>query len=219
MQQFLSVAAVLVCAVFSLSTHACLGAGPTNLITNGSFELPAVNGINQEFVDPSTAIPGWRVSFGSIDLVTSGSILGNAHSGLQMIDINGSGAGVIQQSFATVPGNRYQLELYYSNNPNPSFALPSYSASIQLSGVSQLMSAVVTHAGATESDMNWVKFTRSFTADSAIATLALSSAHGGFNGIYFDSVSVVPEPTLAAMIAPMGLAVACITSRLRRPQG
>ena len=197
-----------------------LASGPATLIENGGFEIPAVIGGNQEFGAPSAAIEGWQVSAGSIDLVASGSILGTAHSGLQMIDINGSRAGTMQQSFNTVPGNKYRLELFYSNNPNPAFALPSYSASIRLVGTTQLLSALVNHAGATELEMNWQRFSHTFTADSVSTTLVLSSAQGGFNGIYFDTVSVIPEPATMLMLAPIGIAFACLSSRrLCRQQG
>jgi hypothetical protein len=213
--------AALATLLFVSSTASSLFAsGPANLIVNGSFEVPTVIGGDQEFGAPSTAIAGWQVSAGSIDLVTSGTILGSAHSGLQMIDINGSSAGAIEQSFATVPGHRYRLEFFYSNNPNPAFALPSYSASISLLGTSQLLGAQVIHAGATELDMNWLRFARSFIADSTTTRLVLSSDQGGFNGIYFDTVSVIPEPSCAAMFAPTALAVtAWLSRRLRRPQG
>lgn len=203
----------------SLAPQNSIASGPATLITNGGFEIPTVIGGDQEFGAPSRVIESWQVSAGSIDLVASGSILGSAHSGLQMIDINGSRAGTIQQSFNTVPGKNYRLELFYSNNPNPAFALPSYSASIGLVGTTQLLSALVTHAGATELEMNWQRFAHSFTADSVTTTLVLSSAQGGFNGIYFDTVSVIPEPVTMGMLAPLGIAFACRSSRrLGRPQ-
>jgi hypothetical protein len=213
-------AALAILLFVSLTASSMFAAGPANLIANGGFEVPTVIGGDQEFGAPSAAIAGWQVSAGSIDLVTSGTILGSAHSGLQMIDINGSSAGSIEQSFATVPGNQYRIELFYSNNPNPAFALPSYSASISLLGTAQLLGSQVIHAGATEQDMNWLRFAHSFTADSTTTRLVLSSGQGGFNGIYFDTVSVIPEPSCLAIIAPMGMGIIVWSSRRRRrPQG
>lgn len=210
----LTVLAMLVASLaVSFAAENSLASVPTNRITNGGFELPTVVGGNQEFGAPSTAITGWQVSAGSIDLITSGSILGSAHSDLQMIDINGSSAGAVEQTFATVPGYNYRLELYYSNNPNPASALPSYSASIRVLGATQLLHALVFHAGATELNMNWSRFAQSFTADSATTTLKLSSNQGGFNGIYFDSVSVIPEPSSIALITPIGMLVTFLSSR------
>lgn len=198
--------------------HAFIGPA-ANLITNGGFESPILPGGDQEFSAPSTAISGWRVSGGSIDLIPSGTILGTAHSGSQMIDINGSRAGTIEQSFPTLPGNRYLLEAFYSNNPNPASAQPSYAATVSLVGTVQLLNALLTHSGATELEMNWLRFSHAFVADSTSTKLVLSSAQGGFNGIYFDSVSVVPEPSQAALIVSAGGAIACLSSRrLRRPQ-
>lgn len=214
---------------FALSMFVLLAVSPAlgsafgglgkNLLINGGFETPVV-GSDQEISAPSNAIAGWQVSGGSIDLVTSGTILGTAHSGLQMIDMNGSRAGAIEQSFSTIPGNRYRLEAFYSNNPNPASAEPNYTATVKLVGTAQLLNALVQHSGATELEMNWLRFTHAFVADSTTTKLILSSAQGGYNGVYFDSVSVVPEPALAAMLVPVsGFLSLLYSRRLRRPRG
>lgn len=127
-----------------------------------------------------------------------------------MLDINGSSAGAIEQSFATVSGKSYRVELFYSNNPNPASAEPSYSASVSMLGGSQLFLALLTHAGATETEMNWQRFARAFIADSSTTVLRLQSSQAGFNGIYFDSVSVIPEPNSLFLI---GVALCCFPIR------
>jgi hypothetical protein len=67
--------------------------------------------------------------------------------------------------------------------------------------------------------MNWLQFARSFTADSTMTRLVLSSGQGGFNGIYFDAVSVIPESSHVAMLASIGMASTFwLSRRLRRPQ-
>ena len=201
-------------AVATLALVAC-NAANADLIVNGGFESPSVIGGNQQFNAGSNAIPGWAITGGSVDLVESGSVLGNAHSGLQLIDINGASAGTIQQTFATKPGNTYSVELYYSNNPNPAEARPSYSASVTAIGSGQLFQQTLVHAGATETEMNWLLFTRTFVANSATTTLRLQSSQSGFNGIYFDSVSVVPEPSAFAIAATSLFALSL--NRRRRP--
>ncbi len=186
-----------------------------NLIVNGGFEAPLVIGGNQGFTAPSSAITGWSVTSGSVELTMSGSILGNAHTGLQLLEVNGSNAGTIQQTFATTPGKSYLLELYYSNNPNPSFALPSYSASVTVSGSNTLFQQTLVHSGATESDMNWLLFSRAFVANSAATTLKFQSLQSGFNGVYFDSVVITPEPSsvILSVTAISGLLWPCRKKR------
>lgn len=209
---------IAILIIASLARPTAYGSGligvDDNRLANGGFESPTVIGGDQEFSAPSTAIPGWHISGGSIDLVTSGTILGTAHSGLQMIDVNGSRAGAIEQTFATVPGNRYQLEAFYSNNPNPASAEPSYAASVRVMGTAELLIALVTHSGATEEDMNWLRFAQEFVADSKTTTLILSGAQGGFNGIYFDTVSVIPEPT--CIVGCVSAAASLLLARSRR---
>lgn len=178
-----------------------------DLLVNGDFELPRVVGLDQEFDAPSAAITGWTVSSGSVNLDTSGlDVLGQSNTGTQMLDINGSSAGTIEQSFATVIGHTYTLQLFYSNNPNPSFAEPSYTADVSLRGASGfLLNQVLTHSGATPENMSYLPFTANFVADSSTTTLTLASLQTGFNGVYFDTVSVVPEPA-TIVLGALGLA-------------
>jgi choice-of-anchor C domain-containing protein len=201
-------------AIVILTTH-CTKAAGANLLTNGGFELPTVIGGNQMFSAPSTAITGWTVTGGSIDLVENGSVLGNSHTGTQMIDINGLGPGTIQQSFPTIPGASYLLELYYSNNPNPAGAQPSFSASVAAIGNGTLFLQTLVHSGATEANMNWLPYTRAFVANSATTTLRLQSSQGGTNGIYFDTVSVIPEPSTITLMALL-LGAGCFVVRKNR---
>ena len=193
-----------------------------NLIVNGGFETPVVSGLDDAFGAGSLDITGWLVAAGGVDVCSSGSsVLGDAHSGLQMLDINGFVAGTVEQTFATSPGVEYELSLFYSNNPNPSFSLPSYSGVVIVQGVAELVNAPVTHSGATQADMNWLPLTTTFVADSAVTTLRLQSQNGGLNGIYFDTVSVtgptvVPEPSSIALAGFAGLAGLAFWWRRRR---
>src|SRR5689334_19065425 len=87
-----------------------------NFLTNGSFEVPVLSGTDSNFAAPSTAITGWTVTGGSVDINHNSSIFGTADTGVQMLDINGRTNGTITQSFTTVPGNSYLLSFAYSNN-------------------------------------------------------------------------------------------------------
>ena len=213
----------LLCFVFVISVSSQASA---TLLTNGGFEEPVVVGGNQSFGSGSTAITGWTVS-GNVDVNEGGpTVLGESHSGKQNIDINGSpGPGAVDQSFATTPGASYLVSLFYSNNPNPSEASPPYSASISVIGGSTLFSETVVHSDAAQGAMNWLPFERSFVADSATTTLRLQSLQGGYNGVYFDTVSVTdeisnevangaPEPS-SLLLAALGMLSLCMRRRRR----
>ena len=193
-------------------------------LINGGFEDPIVVELDDNYGTGSTGITGWKVTSGNVDVCSTGSsVLGDSHSGLQMLDINGSpGAGTIEQSFTTIVGQAYFLSLFYSNNPNPSFSVPSYNAAISILGASTLFSENVVHSGATQANMNWLPFERSFVADATTTTLRLQSLQGNFNGVYFDSVSItessvaaIPEPSTFGLAA-VGLLSAGLTMWWRR---
>ena len=63
------------------------------------------------------------------------------------------------------------------------------------------MDQILTHAGTTTANMNYLPFSTTFEADSTTTTLILASRQSGFNGVYFDTVSVVPEPSTSLMLA------------------
>jgi hypothetical protein len=147
-------------------------------------------------------------------------VLGQSQSGQQMMDINGLGKGTIQQVFATIPNQHYTLELYYSNNPNPAGAQPSFSAQVQVLGIgSPLVNQALVHAGATTANMNYIQYSANFVANSASTTLILASNQNGTNGVYFDTVSVVPEPSTLALAAVGSLAVLVVGRRCKQRRG
>jgi hypothetical protein len=205
---------ILLVAIVALMTCGIVeAAAPPNLLVNGDFEAPIASDGVQTFTAPSSAITGWSVADGNVDLVQSSSLFGNANTGLQLLDINGLSAGTIEQTFATTSGASYLLELYYSNNPNPSSGQPSYSASVSVIGSGTIFSQTLVHGGATVENMNWLRFARGFEANSATTTVRLQSSSSGFNGIFFDTVSVVPEPSaMSLLVVVIGL-IAVTTSR------
>jgi hypothetical protein len=106
-------------------------AGADNLIVNGGFETFVVgpNDINfggfVRMFTPlaNTDIAGWTISGSSdgnpnkVDLTHSS--LWPAFAGTRSLDMEGAvgASGVIFQSFATTPGDVYELSFEYGNNP------------------------------------------------------------------------------------------------------
>ncbi len=191
---------------------------PINLITNGDFENPSIGAAS--FVTFSTTgPPGWTLVSGTVDLVSPG--FSPPFEGNQVLDLDGVSAGLIQQSFATVPGQEYMLEFHYADNPlggtEPALAGVSVSG---FSGI--VLNQNITHAGSTLANMNFTLFSQSFIASDATSTLAFSSQDPSFSngGIFLDAVSVsqvspVPEPSTLLLLAS-GLAGLGFWRRMRK---
>ena len=93
-----------------------LAAPSGNLVDNGSFESPVIDGAWTEFPADSSSIPDWGISNGPIDVVRAPHWA--APLGSQVVDLDGStaGGGRITQSIPTTPGTAYELGLVYSGN-------------------------------------------------------------------------------------------------------
>lgn len=168
-------------------------------LVNGGFEAPVVAGPCC-ITAPPTAIPGWTPT-PNVNVVngTFSSTAGNlAKEGNQYLDLVGEGgAGSIAQSFATVAGQVYSLQFWYSHNLFSGLA----SASARLSAGS--LSDSITHTGGTNANLNWQFYSGAFTANSAQTTLTFTNTAGATNeGVFLDAVSVmaVPEPSTWAML-------------------
>lgn len=89
----------------------------TNLIVNGSFEIPRVptNGFTK-FSSP-TNFPGWIVSSGGVDVVDTNYF--PSASGLQSLDLNARSPGNVYQDISTTAGDTYTLRFALMGNPAP----------------------------------------------------------------------------------------------------
>lgn len=174
-------------------------------LINGGFEAPIVAGPCC-VTSPPTAIPGWTPT-PNVNVVagTFSSSAGNlAKEGNQYLDLVGEGGqGSISQSFATIIGQVYNLNFWYSHNLFSGLN----SASARLSAGS--LSDSITHTGGTNANLNWVHYSNTFTANANTTTLSFVNTAGAANeGVFLDAVSVVavPEPsTWALLILGFGL--------------
>lgn len=178
------------------------------LISNGGFEAPQVTQ-STTYLPGDTALSPWTITSGSVDIVPSAPTSGTgwpAFEATQSLDLNGSvsfpgnGMGVIQQSFATTPGQPYLLFFEYANNPeNGSSTVYTARVSVLDSSSATLGSWDIGHSGSSNSSlaaMNYTLFAQTFVADTASTTLEFASTIPGNYGIALDAVSVysVPEP-------------------------
>ena len=85
-------------------------------IVNGDFEEATVDPGGFYVVLPggSTAITGWTVTGDSVELMGG---FWQASSGLHSIDLSGSDAGGIEQTFATTAGQLYRVTFDLAGDP------------------------------------------------------------------------------------------------------
>src|SRR5581483_9482601 len=90
-----------------------------NLLVNGGFEEgPEPPKVGEGFVtlgNGSAALKGWVVSQGNIDVVDS--LYWEAADGKRSLDMNGSTAGAISQSFKTKKGQKYRVKFALAGSP------------------------------------------------------------------------------------------------------
>ncbi len=194
-----------------------------NLLTNGSFETPAVPvGSFTTFPVGSALIPGWSVfgPAGTNVAIVSGSFSQNgvsfpAQDGLQWLDLTGNGANSaegVSQNVATTVGNLYQLSLYVGNTTGGGVFGTTSTVNVSLNGVPTFVDVNDTVSATT---LNWELFTHPFIATGASTTLGFQNgdpsndnSNGLDNVVLLDlgpAVSRVPEPGTLALLA-IGLA-------------
>jgi hypothetical protein len=189
-------------------------AGAANLLVNGGFENPT--GVGYEIVmGGSNRITGWTTINNGVEWFNA-TPWGGAAEGLMVVDLANyvyTGGG-IQQSFATVVGQRYDLSFNLST-------MGGYgrdgTAHFDVSVNGQDFDYDLVNAGGT---LNWETKTISFVAASTLTTLSFSNSQNPF--LHFadvDGVSVqaaaVPEPATGTSLLA-GLGVLGFMARRRR---
>ena len=163
---------------------------PMGLLADGGFETPKVNPHKKARTlrAGNPALATWRIISGSVNVQTYWP----AAEGRHTLDLNGISPGTIEQSFATTPGQVYQLAFDYGNNPDGR-ALTA-GATVTVTGAGTLLSQQIAHAGSTPQDMKYTHFSGTFVANSATTTLQFASTTPGAYGIVLDAVAVTAEP-------------------------
>ena len=184
------------------------GAGPTDLVTNGSFELPVVK--NAGYFDtysPSSSpgIPGWAVTngsndsgAGSVDLING---LWQPYDGAHSVDLDGNHPGGLSQMLATTSGQAYTLSFAYSGNPQCVGSAP-HSMLVEWAGA-----PIATYTWTVTnslSNMGWQTASLPISATSATTALAFTSTdpYASPCGVVLDDVSVTPSIPASAPSAP-----------------
>ncbi|HTI72589.1 MAG TPA: DUF642 domain-containing protein [Candidatus Limnocylindria bacterium] len=172
-----------------------------NLLVNGSFENPSVPlPPFVVFLDPgSTFMPGWSViGSGDVHLYATTA----AQDGRQTLDLSGGtgttahGNAGIAQTFATVPGQSYELSFYHGSLAQ-TVSGPVFSVTIN----GQTYNFGETAGSVANPD--WKRATIPFTASSVFSSLSFNNTTGfDSNDNVLDNISVtsVPEPAEWALL-------------------
>jgi len=183
-------------------------------IVNGSFETNTLTSAqsatlaSQGFVTlskGSTAITGWTVNGGTIDYIGS---YWKAALGDYSLDMSGNGNGSITQSFATTPGQSYEVTFDLAGNPQGSPTTKTLGVDV---GGSPISLYTFDSTGGTLSNLGWTPESYVFEATTAISALTFSSLDGPSTayGPALDNItdpSAVPETaTWVMMLLGAGL--------------
>ncbi|MGW5690671.1 choice-of-anchor C family protein [Streptomyces asiaticus] len=179
------VAAVAVAGVLAGMGAGTATAAAVSRFDDGSFETPTVAANTFVNLGTGSSIGPWKVTAGNVDHIGDG--FWQAAEGGQSVDLNGGGAGTVEQTFTTVPGKRYSVT--YSLAGNPASGPTVRTGKVLVDGQNfQDFSFDVT--GKTTADMGYVTREVTFVARGTSTTLAFASTNGGAYGPVIDDVRV-----------------------------
>jgi hypothetical protein len=199
-------------------------ASADNLLVNGGFETPVQGGplfaaFNVGVGNP--LITGWTVVQGNVDLTNTccygpGPNTLNPSS-MQDVDLIGDSTGTggvfggLSQSFATIPGQEYQLTFDYSHNNGTQSPTGDYAVQVTVADANAPANTIFSVERSQPffpqvgfPSGGWQTFSQNFIAISDLTLLTFIDTRGAFNaGIYLDDVSVeavrrspAPSPVL-----------------------
>jgi choice-of-anchor C domain-containing protein len=205
-------------------------ASAANLLINGGFDTyakppstwTAPNYADYNLAVGNAAITGWTVSRGVIDYTSSSFWI--PQNGIASLDLTGSpGNGGIQQSFATIAGNRYEVSFYIAGNPDTwdmqyGTYLANKTMSVEVAGEKHDYEYNVQTWQNSPFNMKWQHCVFDFTANSTASTLEFYGTMPitCYAGMGLDNVLVssVPEPSMLGLLfGAVSIALLCLRRR------
>jgi choice-of-anchor C domain-containing protein len=168
------------------------GALSANLVVNGSFEDVADTDASTPQNKGSTALKGWVVTRGQIDVTQQNGNEWKAHDGKRGLDLHGSpGFGGVEQSIATKPGKKYKVTFRMSGNPG----VPEHKkVQLGVRAAGQDKEFELTMEGRSYQDLKWEEQTWEFAAKEKTTVIefhtAMPTTSNGFGGPLLDDVKV-----------------------------
>ncbi|HMW48651.1 MAG TPA: DUF642 domain-containing protein [Cellvibrionaceae bacterium] len=187
-----------------------------NLITNGSFEEPALPAGSDYLIAPvgSAFIPGWSVVGiegkdvvivdSAFDLPDGSGVHFWAAGGSQWIDLTGAGANTFEGVAQTLNLDPGLYSLGFSvGNIVTNIALGKQSTvSLWINGAQV---STFTNSAGNSTDVTWQPFTYTFTA-AGLTTLEFYNGDSkrdtlsGLDEVFLTAITPVPEPSAASLI-------------------
>lgn len=194
-------------AVVALAVSQSAVASP-NLVVNGGFESSGFLGTYTTYTQGSSALTGWNIELGSVDLINT---YWTPASGNYSLDLSGNNDGLISQILSTVQGQKYHVSFSMAGNPDDN----DYVKTIQV-GLSNQPLYTFDTTGQTKLDMGWMTKGFDFIATGATSKLFFAGTQESPWGAALDNISVtaVPEPESYAMML-MGLGLMGFVARRR----
>jgi hypothetical protein len=187
------------------------------LVTNGSFELPAINATLTDGQNPvlyryerinAALLSGWTVEGTTIAVIDTVPGKWEADAGDQYVNLESSFGAAISQSLATSPGQQYQLSFAYAADPFADSGSNDGTLRVFWDGV---LVDSVSGTDTTLSDLSWTTYTYLLTATQSTTALRFADVTGvSFVGAYLDDVSVVSAVPVPASLWLLGSAIVAI---------
>lgn len=143
-----------------------------------------------------TDLAGWVVTAGDIDYMDGA--FWQASDGDYSLDLSGTQAGSIAQTFDTQPGTSYEVIFALAGNPDGGVPAVKVLRVLATGGVAVDYSFAP--QGHSTSAMGWVDQTYTFTATGASTTLSFTSLANANSGPALDNVRVRGQVVVAAAI-------------------
>lgn len=145
-------------------------------IVNPSFELPVITPPWQRFDSDGSdsGIPGW---VGNVDVHHSSDLSVAPDDGVQIVDLNQSGPGSIEQAITLVAGTQYRLSFYHGVNHH---CTASAQFRVEIAGATRVF----------DSDVVLTRSTLDFTADADDTVLRFTSLTDGCGAATIDAISI-----------------------------
>ncbi|MDH6139322.1 MULTISPECIES: choice-of-anchor C family protein [Kitasatospora] len=181
----LAVAALLLGSATALAAPA--QARTPSRFDDGSFEYPIAPA--NSFTEPGTgqSIGPWQITSGNVDLIGAG--FWQAAEGDQSVDLNGSTAGTIAQTFTTTPGTTYTVTYSLAGNPAAGPTVKTGHADIDGQDFQDFSFDIT---GKSTTTMGYVGRQFTFVAANSATTLSFASTTTGYAGPVVDNVQVLP---------------------------
>lgn len=152
---------------------------------DGSFEYPVAPRGSFVQLSPGQTMGPWTVVSGTVDHIGAG--FWQAAEGDQSVDLSGTSAGTVAQTFTTVPGTRYTVSYAVAGNPAGPPAVKTGKVLVDGQNVQDFTFDIT---GRTATDMGYVYRELTFRATKATTTLTFASTTAGAYGPVLDDVTV-----------------------------